>query len=47
MEEHDVTLAELEALTLGGDKAEFINHLVSMLGQNSQATVAYQTTSRN
>ena len=42
MEQHDVTLAELEAITLGGDKADFINHLVSMLGQNSQATVSYQ-----
>ena len=42
MEQHKVTSADISSITLGSDKADFINHLASFLGQNSNATVSYQ-----
>ena len=42
MEQHKVTSADIGAVTLGSDKAEFINQLASLLGQNCKATVSYQ-----
>ena len=41
MEQHGVTTAEVDSIILGIDKADFINHLASLLGQNSKASVSY------
>ena len=42
MEQHGVTTAEVDSIILGSDKADFINHMASLLGQNSKATVSYR-----
>ena len=42
MEQHGVTIAEVNTIILGSDKADFINHMASLLGQNSKATVSYR-----
>ena len=41
MQEHSVTIADIEKVTLGGGKADFINFLGSVLGQNCKASVDY------
>ena len=42
MEQHEVTSADIGTVTLGSDKADFINFLSGLLGQNANATVSYQ-----
>ena len=41
MKQHNLTAADIANVTLGGDKAEFINFVGSVLGQGCQATVSY------
>ena len=41
MEQHNVTAADIANVTLGGDKADFINFLSTVLGQSCKATVSY------
>ena len=41
MEQHTLTAADIANVTLGGDKAEFINFLSPVLGQSCKATVSY------
>ena len=41
MKQHNLTAADIANVTLGGDKAEFINFVSSVLGQGCQATVSY------
>ena len=41
MKQHNLTAADIADVTLGGDKAEFINFMSSVLGQGCQATVSY------
>lgn len=41
MEEHNLTVAEITNVTLGGDKADFITFLGTFLGQSCQAKVSY------
>lgn len=41
MEQHDLVTSDIASLTLGGDKAEFINFLSTLIGQNCKATVSY------
>ena len=42
MEQHGVTITEVNSIILGSDKSDFINHMASLLGQNSKATVSYR-----
>lgn len=42
MEDHDATPEDIAALTLMGDKADFINFVASMLGQSVNAAVTYK-----
>ena len=42
MEQHQVTAADIDNITLGGDKAEFISYMSSLLGQNVKASVSYR-----
>ena len=41
MKQHNLTAADIANVTLGGDKAEFINFVSSVLGQGCQAMVSY------
>ena len=41
MEQHDLTVADIAVVTLGGDKAEFVNFLSTVLGQDCKAVVNY------
>ena len=41
MEQHNLTAADIANVTLGGDKADFINFLSTVLGQSCKATVSY------
>ena len=41
MDEHDVTSSDINKITLGGDKADFINFITSLIGQNAEGTVSY------
>ena len=42
MEQHQATAADIAALTLLGEQAEFVNFVASLLGQNVNATVSYR-----
>ena len=41
MEQHNLTTTDIANVKLGGDKADFINFLSTVLGQNCKATVSY------
>ena len=41
MDEHDVTSSDINTITLGGDKADFINFVTSLIGQSAEGTVSY------
>ena len=41
MGEHDVTSSDISTITLGGDKADFINFITSLIGQSAEGTVSY------
>ena len=41
MDLHGATSAEIETLTMGGDKADFIGYVVGLLGQSVKASVSY------
>lgn len=41
MDRHGATSAEIETLTMGGDKADFIGYVVGLLGQSVKASVSY------
>ena len=41
MEQHNLTAADIDNVTLGGDKAEFINFVGTYLGQGCKARVSY------
>ena len=40
--DNDITTADIDVLILSGYKAEFINFIASMLGQNASASVSYR-----
>ena len=42
MEQHRAAAADIAALTLQSDRADFVNFVASMLGQNVNATVSYR-----
>ena len=42
MGERELSAADIETITLGGDKAEFVNFIASLLGQNVEGAVSYR-----
>ena len=41
MERHNLTTSDISSMTLGGDEAEFINFLGTVIGQSLRAVVSY------